>query len=564
LIFPFSLFFFTPSRRHFFQLFSHLFSRPKNSVMKKRSYRGWITAEELAVEQGVRADAMAVDEDGRPYLAHTTRLFAAAAARDVFHRPKKVAADAAADAVPPPARAPLDDDDEEEYSTKRPRRRRRGASTSRPVAEPFRSAHTEAKLARRAAAATATASSSSVVECAKTCLLLSVVPDKAPCRSDQEESIFVHLVDRIRGDASELLYVSGQPGTGKTLTVHRVLARVLALRDAGSLPPFKFVSINVLNDLPSPPALFQRLHADVTGHQLTANKAQRALEASWYTTDDTRAAPHYVVLLLDELDSLVASSSSSKVLHTLLEWMSRPRSRLLVIGISNTIGLLERLDTKTLSRSGMAVRKVLFRPYTWEDILQIVESRLHSANAAALFDRQALELCAKKTASDKGDVRRALQVCLRAVEKHEAVLPALPVSVLAMAECLRDLRTGSFATALANLSLFEKLFMWAVAREAAVTGSPGPFAFAALEARLSVELEQIRPLALLACPGRHIWERVRDSLLSSRLVLSSGANQQLLGCPAEFQPEDILFYMKKSLRDDDILKHLPRIGNSYD
>jgi origin recognition complex subunit 1 len=564
LIFPFSLFFFTPSRRHFFQLFSHLFSRPKNSVMKKRSYRGWITAEELAVEQGVRADAMAVDEDGRPYLAHTTRLFAAAAARDVFHRPKKVAADAAADAVPPPARAPLDDDDEEEYSTKRPRRRRRGASTSRPVAEPFRSAHTEAKLARRAAAATATASSSSVVECAKTCLLLSVVPDKAPCRSDQEESIFVHLVDRIRGDASELLYVSGQPGTGKTLTVHRVLARVLALRDAGSLPPFKFVSINVLNDLPSPPALFQRLHADVTGHQLTANKAQRALEASWYTTDDTRAAPHYVVLLLDELDSLVASSSSSKVLHTLLEWMSRPRSRLLVIGISNTIGLLERLDTKTLSRSGMAVRKVLFRPYTWEDILQIVESRLHSANAAALFDRQALELCAKKTASDKGDVRRALQVCLRAVEKHEAVLPALPVSVLAMAECLRDLRTGSFATALANLSLFEKLFMWAVAREAAVTGSPGPFAFAVLEARLSVELEQIRPLTLLACPGRHIWERVRDSLLSSRLVLSSGANQQLLGCPAEFQPEDILFYMKKSLRDDDILKHLPRIGNSYD
>jgi origin recognition complex subunit 1 len=537
-------------------------------MKKKRSYRGWITAEELAIEQGVRADAMAVDEDGRPYLAHTTRLFAAAAAaaaasaaRDVFHRPKKVVA-AAAD---PPA--VVVDDDEEEYSesttTKRPRRRASTTSRVRPVAEPFRSAHTEAKLARRAAAAGSSPSSSSVVECAKTCLLLSVVPDKAPCRSDQEESIFVHLVDRIRADASELLYVSGQPGTGKTLTVHRVLARVLALRDAGSLPPFKFVSINALNDLPSPPALFQRLHADVTGHQLTANKAQRALESSWYTTDDTRAAPHHVVLLLDELDSLVASSSSSKVLHTLLEWMSRPRSRLLVIGISNTIDLLERLDTKTLSRSGMAVRKVLFRPYTWEDILQILESRLYSANAAALFDRQALELCAKKTASDKGDVRRALQVCLRAVEKHEAVLPALPVSVLAMAECLRDLRTGSFATALANLSLFEKLFMWAVAREAAVTGAPGPFAFAALEARLSVELEQVRALTQLACPGRHIWERVRDSLLSSRLLLSSAANQ-LLGCPAEFQPEDILFYMKKSLRDDDVLKHLPHIGNSYD
>ena len=371
----------------------------------------------------------------------------------------------------------------------------------------------------------------------------------------------MHLVERIRGDASELLYVSGQPGTGKTLTVHRVVARVLALRDAGSLPPFRYVSINALNDLPAPSALFERLHADATGQRLTANKAQRALEAGWYTADE-RPAPHYVLLLLDELDSLASSSSS--VLHTLLEWMSRPRSRLLIVGISNTIDLLERLDTKTLSRGGMAVRKVLFRPYAWEDILQILESRLASAGGSSLFERQALELCAKKTANDKGDVRRALQVCLRALEKHEdSAASSLRISALAMAECLKDLRTGSFATALGNLSLFEKLFMWALARESAVTGAPGPFAFAALEARLSAELEQIRHATLLACPGRHIWEQVRDSLLSSRLLLLVPP-LGLLACPKEFQPEDILFYMKRSLRDDDILKHLPRTGSSYD
>jgi origin recognition complex subunit 1 len=402
-----------------------------------------------------------------------------------------------------------------------------------------------------------------LVERAKTSLLLSVVPELAPCRTEQEESILVHVTERIRGDASELLYLSGQPGTGKTLTVHRVLARVLALRDAGSLPPFKYVSINALNDLPGASSLFDRLHADVTGQRLTANKAQRALETGWYSGE--RPAPHYVVLLLDELDSL----NGGAVLHTLLEWMSRPRSRLLIIGISNTIDLLERLDTKTLSRGGMAVRKVLFRPYSWEDILQILESRLASCGGggggSALFDRQALELCAKKTANDKGDVRRALQVCLRALEKHEDTLSAggAHVSALAMAECLKDLRTGSFATALGNLSLFEKLFMWALARESAVTGGPGPFAFAALETRLSVELEQIRHATLLACPGRHVWEQVRDALLSSHLLLLVPP-LGLLACPKEFQPEDITFYMKRNLREDDVLKHLPRIGNSFD
>ena len=55
----------------------------------------------------------------------------------------------------------------------------------------------------------------------------------------------------------------------------------------------------------------------------------------WYSTTD-KPSPHFVVLLLDEMDSLVTtakhSATRSTVLHTLLEWMSRPKSRLLIIG----------------------------------------------------------------------------------------------------------------------------------------------------------------------------------------------------------------------------------------
>lgn len=73
-------------------------------------------------------------------------------------------------------------------------------------------------------------------------------------------------------------------------------------------------------------------YGDVTGLKLTPNKAQRALE-QWYSTSDSVGAPHCVVLLLDELDSLVAAKPGrATVLHTLLEWMSRPRSRLIIIG----------------------------------------------------------------------------------------------------------------------------------------------------------------------------------------------------------------------------------------
>jgi origin recognition complex subunit 1 len=47
------------------------------------------------------------------------------------------------------------------------------------------------------------------------------------------------------------------------------------------------------------------------------------------------------VLVLDEVDYLI--SRSQKELYTLVDWPSKPKSRLIVIGIANTLDLPERL-----------------------------------------------------------------------------------------------------------------------------------------------------------------------------------------------------------------------------
>lgn len=61
------------------------------SKKKGRAYRGWITAEEIAAEGADlgNRDAMAVDEDGKPYVKHTSKAKhkeAQAAVRAVFFR----------------------------------------------------------------------------------------------------------------------------------------------------------------------------------------------------------------------------------------------------------------------------------------------------------------------------------------------------------------------------------------------------------------------------------------------------------------------------------------------
>lgn len=67
-------------------------------------------------------------------------------------------------------------------------------------------------------------------------LKLSVVPREVPCRGTHEKAIRDLLLLRIRTGASEMVYIAGQPGTGKTLTVLRVVETLIAMRDKDKLP----------------------------------------------------------------------------------------------------------------------------------------------------------------------------------------------------------------------------------------------------------------------------------------------------------------------------------------
>lgn len=156
-----------------------------------------------------------------------------------------------------------------------------------------------------------------------------------------------------------------------------------------------------------------------------------------------------------------------KVLHTLAEWVSRQESRLLLVGIANTMDLSERLQQRTQSR--LAVMPIVFKPYSDLNILeashvfnrssvnhlmvmptQILVSRLRSAvktdrdekgaddnggaadgqpiAAPPLFTLEALMLCAKKTANVSGDIRRALHVCQMAGDDAFSFTVSLCVS----------------------------------------------------------------------------------------------------------------------------------------
>ena len=74
-----------------------------------------------------------------------------------------------------------------------------------------------------------------------------------------------------------------------------------------------------------------------------------------------RAPAEKVVLVLDELDYLVTSKQS--VIYNLFEWATRGSSHMVVVGISNTMDLPERLLPRVESR--LNIRRVNFLPYKY-------------------------------------------------------------------------------------------------------------------------------------------------------------------------------------------------------
>jgi Cdc6-like AAA superfamily ATPase len=138
--------------------------------------------------------------------------------------------------------------------------------------------------------------------------------------------------------------IGGVPGTGKTSTVKQVVTQLQATSD---IPKFDFLLINA-RELSRPANVYAELYRQITKTRASVDKALAQLPS---LITSTQRDTHWLVLL-DELDFL--RSRKQEVLYNMFEWPNRAQSRMIVIGIANTIDLIQRyLPPKIESRIGM-------------------------------------------------------------------------------------------------------------------------------------------------------------------------------------------------------------------
>ncbi|RKP09949.1 P-loop containing nucleoside triphosphate hydrolase protein [Thamnocephalis sphaerospora] len=256
---------------------------------------------------------------------------------------------------------------------------------------------------------------------AKKALSRSTVPGRMVGRTKEHECITHFWTKHVHAACPGALYISGQPGTGKTALLAQV-QREMASADAALSYSVHKVFINCMS-LRDPKDIYTRLAdelpSDDVGDEADQSDAIGMLRALLLNENRKMLA----VVILDEVDHLLTRDQD--VLYRLFEWAAQPTSRLVLIGIANALDLTERFLPR-LRVKNCEPQLLNFNPYRVTDIVAILEERLReaashvkSASAQPLIQRAAIELCARKVASATGDLRKAMDVCKQAVEFAE-------------------------------------------------------------------------------------------------------------------------------------------------
>ncbi|KAG0487255.1 hypothetical protein HPP92_009350 [Vanilla planifolia] len=391
------------------------------------------------------------------------------------------------------------------------------------------------------------------MESAKSMLLPTTLPKSLPCRTKEMEEISSFIEGAMCGEQclGRCLYIHGVPGTGKTMTVLAVLRNLRVEVDAGRMQPYCFVEVNGLK-LASPENIYRVIYEALSGHRVGWKKAlnllnERFSKGSNVGKEDNRPC----ILLVDELDLLLTRNQS--VLYNILDWPTKPNSKLIVIGIANTMDLPEKLLPRISSRMG--IQRLCFGPYNYQQLQEIISSRLKGID---VFEEQAIEFASRKVAAMSGDARRALEICRRAAEvadfrveqlsqlsKTTSLTKACPkekhfVSIDDIEAAIREIFQAPHIQIMKTSSRMSKIMLAAMVHELYRSGL-GEVTFEKLATTINSLCSSNRE----APPGRDTLLKVGFKLGECRIILlEEGLKHRFLKMQLNFPSEDVTFALK--------------------
>ncbi|OJD27374.1 hypothetical protein ACJ73_01238 [Blastomyces percursus] len=262
----------------------------------------------------------------------------------------------------------------------------------------------------------------------------SAAPGRLLGRNSERQELASFIHNAVQSRQGGCMYVSGPPGTGKSAMVDEVCQDLsvdvdlkketlkIALINCASMTNSKDIYAKLAEELCEDPQLFKQSRTELLAGMFVQKKR---------TSSSATPSALYLVVL-DEIDHLL--TTDVETLYTLFEWSLQPHSSLVLIGIANALDLTDRFLPRLKSKN-MKPLLLPFLPYTASQIAGIISTRLRSllptsntarATTATIpedftpfLHPAAIQLCARKVASQTGDLRKAFDIIRRTIDLVE-------------------------------------------------------------------------------------------------------------------------------------------------
>jgi len=258
------------------------------------------------------------------------------------------------------------------------------------------------------------------------------IPQSFLYREKEKADMFGFILNCIKKKKYDSLFISGNPGTGKTMTISYVLRKLEELgpecfRESldendlkgvefpSKIKTFKFNAMNYKNPQDIVVDMMESFNfvtpskkiksATSTSTRLTIDKLKQGIFEN--TSDQLN------VIFIDEIDNLFTRPGSAGDMLELLKIPKYPNSNIILIGASNTIDLIVKFNQEY--KISAEIKNIVFEPYTYDEIFSILKDRIYNTHGledeGKAFEEMAVRFCAKKIYSLKGgDIRYVFEV----------------------------------------------------------------------------------------------------------------------------------------------------------
>ncbi|MBD3313774.1 AAA family ATPase [Candidatus Woesearchaeota archaeon] len=224
-------------------------------------------------------------------------------------------------------------------------------------------------------------------------------------RTGQKNELIMELAPILMGSAVSCVFVYGVPGTGKTGLIFDLMKELEQEADNKEVE-LKTAYINCSENRTETViliGLLNQLNPEREYPRMGWTRAKALSEFNNLLEDESKQ----VLVILDEVD-YVLKESGDDILYRLSRINNSVKSKVSTLVISNDVRVGDYIKPRTQSAFGRV--KVIFSPYTSDELFDILKERAKVAFKPGVITDAVIKKVAEIEAQRNGDARKALEL----------------------------------------------------------------------------------------------------------------------------------------------------------